>query len=98
MAAPQRPWQAGRGAMTQQQHLSEPGIPTGQNLVSPRNETSRSMQGLLGLLGVVFYPCTKGRQTGEDILNGYPIRYQDILAEKDILNLFRISRQDIFDG
>ena len=56
------------------------------------------MQGLLGLLVVVFYPCKKGRQTGEDILNGYPIRYQDILAEKDILNLFRISKQDIFDG
>jgi hypothetical protein len=98
MVAPQRLLQAGRRAMTLQPHLSEPGTPTGQNLVSPRSETSRSLQGLLGLLVVVFYPCKKGRQTGEDILNGYPIRYQDILAEKDILNLFRISRQDIFDG
>ena len=70
--------------MTLQPHLSEQGILTGQNLVSPRNKTSRSLQGLLGLLVVVFYPCKKGRQTREDILNGYPIRYQDILAEKDI--------------
>ncbi len=66
--------------MTQQQHLSEPGIPTGQNLVSPRNETSRSLQGLLGLLVVVFYPCKKADR-------------HERISLMDILQDIRISLQ-----